>query len=227
MQKIVLSFIFIVLTGAASYLGSDWVRKQSFILYCREYIAAVDELDQMWRSQQTYPNARVWFGDFYFQRRSEVLERWAKQLVDYDRQLHLQTEIAKVLKKSMASKPDFRNSEQYKFHILELKSLEKRLPSAQLKKTNFLVKLVASNFVFLKALVEENQLLVKRNLARVQQLEALLVPRQPSQVMTPVPSPGPPAQPSPTLQAPSSASSLMPTTLDLKGPATRSSVPSR
>ncbi len=173
MRQLFLVLLFFAVLGGASYTGWEWIQKEAYVVFSRQYVQEVSELSQLWNSQAGYPQGRNWLNDFYYQRRWELLRKWAKILVEYNRKLHLQGEFVQSIESFIKNNGDFRDSEKMKFYVLELKDRMSRLPKSVIRKSSSLLNLIASRLAVLKVLVEENQRLVRRVVPRLPQLEVI------------------------------------------------------
>jgi hypothetical protein len=173
MRQLLLLLLYFSVLGGSTYIGWEWVQKQAYVVFSRQYTQEVAELDQLWNSQVAYPQGRNWLNDLYLQRRWSLLNDWSKLLINFNRKLNLHGDFVETLEKYSKSAIDYRDTERLKFYILELKDRLTRLPKSGLGKNNPLFMTVVSKLVLAKALVEENQKLVRSSLPRVPQLELI------------------------------------------------------
>lgn len=173
MRQLLLLLLFFAVTGGATFTGWEWVQKQSYIVFSRQYVQEVSDLNQLWNSQAGYPHGRNWLSESYYQRRWELLNQWAKILLEYNRKLHLQGEFIQTVEAFSKNQFDFKNTEKMKFYVLELKDRLSRLPKSEIAKSNPILNYVVTRLVVIKALVEENQRLVRRVIPRLSQLELI------------------------------------------------------
>lgn len=172
-QLLMFSLFLLVLFGSA-YIGWEWVQKQAYVVYSRQYVQEVIELQQTWNSQLSYPQSRELLNDYYYQRRWTLLSQWAKLLVDYNLKLHLSGEFNQTLTKFLQKPFDFKDNEKIKFYALELKDRLSRMQGSQLNKNSKLFNTVVTNLVLFKSLVDENKILSKHVFQKLPQLEAEL-----------------------------------------------------
>lgn len=178
MRQFLLILLFIAVFSGGTYVARDWVQKQAYVIFSRQYVQEVADLAQTWNSQSAYPQGRQWLSDFYYQRRWELLVNWGKALMDFNRNLHLQGEFIQTIEKFAEGKADFREADKMKFYVLELKDRANRLPKTELRRTNSIFNLVVPQLVVLRALVWENKQMVRRVASRLPQLNSMFQAQQ-------------------------------------------------
>ena len=172
-QFLMIILFFLVLSGS-TYVAWEWVQKQAYVVFSRQYVQEVIELQQTWNSQLSYPRGRDLLSDFYYQRRWALLNNWAHLLVDYNIKLHLGGEFNQTVDNFLHQPIDFRDNEKIKFYALELKDRLSRMQSSQLKKNSKLFNTVVANLVLLRSLVDENKNLSRQVFQKLPQLEVEL-----------------------------------------------------
>jgi hypothetical protein len=173
MRDLLLLLLISGVVYAGLSVGTDWGRQQAFLHFSQQYIEEVDDFAKAWNRQAPYPFARQWLVEFYYSRRWEVINSWAKELIEYNRKMALKSELVGTIEKFVKTKGDFRDAEKVKFYVLELKQLAKRLPKPELGRNSPLFSVVAGKFIVLRSQLAEHKKLVQNITPRLQQLDMI------------------------------------------------------
>lgn len=171
MRQILLNLLMFGVLGGALFVGHGYSQQQAFIVFSQSYAQEVNDTYQLWANQSAYPKTRQWLNETVYQRRWEVLNIWAKQLMVYEQKLGQRTEFVRAIEKYMKAPTDFRDPEKIKFYSLELTQLMKRLPKSDFSSHKRILNFVASDLDASKRQAQEHKKISQKIHAKISQME--------------------------------------------------------